>query len=161
MKILGIDPGERSGWAIYDSSKRRVLASGEFDMASFDGVDVSGVEHIVIEDIVPYGPSYPEVVTSAKVGARLSERLASFCEVTDLERRDVKRILTDATLGEVTVKNDATAWAALRMLFQDLRPRKGTALYGIKGHARAALAVAVAFALREAAPLARAEGAKQ
>ena len=31
MNILGIDPGVKSGWALYDSVSRSVVDGGEFD----------------------------------------------------------------------------------------------------------------------------------
>jgi predicted secreted protein len=72
--------------------------------------------------------------------------------VLELTRREVKLALSEATQRDVVVTDDATAWAALKLLHGDLCDKKGGALHGVKAHERAALAVAVAFALRQAKP---------
>jgi hypothetical protein len=69
--------------------------------------------------------------------------------VHELTRREVKRILTAATQRDVVVTDDASAWAALRLLHGDGCDKKGGALHGVRAHARAALAVCVAFHLQE------------
>ena len=148
MLVLGIDPGATSGWAVYDSDDKRALRSGQFDGAEFSGVDVSGVEVCVIERPVGYGPTRPELVECGFVAGQLYERLSHDLDMVLMTRLEVKQALTAATRGEVHVKNDTTAWAALKLLHGDGCDKKGGALYGVKAHARAALAVAVAFAIR-------------
>jgi len=67
-------------------------------------------------------------------------------------RRTVKRTLTEATQCDVTVKNDATAWAAILLLHGgESASKKGGALYGVRSHSRAALAVAMAWHMSQAA----------
>jgi hypothetical protein len=154
MNILGIDPGATSGFCVYDADARRALYSGKFsECAVFSGVNgprLAGVANAVVERPKGYGPTRPAVVDCAYVAGRIVERLCDF-NVHELTRIEVKNILRDATHGEVSVKNDAGVWAALKLLHGEGCDKKGGSLYGVTSHARAALAVAVAWGLREAA----------
>lgn len=148
--ILGIDPGARTGWALYDSAARRVLAAGMFEehlrSPEFTAAE-SRAEVIVIERPMGYGPTYPQVVDAAWIAGQL----AAHCGAQPITRRDIKRILTAATQRDVVVKDDASAWAALKLVHGgDDAAKKGGCLHGVRSHERAALAVAVAWALREA-----------
>lgn len=152
MNIMGIDPGATTGWCLYDAIRGRALASGQFP-----GADVSlemreqsrNASVFVIERPMGYGPTYPQVVDAAWYGGQL----ATLCSASaaPITRREIKAILTEATQGDVRVKDDATAWAALKLLHGgESSAKKGGPLYGIKAHERAALAVAVAFAIKQA-----------
>ncbi len=165
MIILGIDPGATTGWCLYDSGDRHVIASGsDRDIGVVAELHhamlLEHVDDIAIERPKGYGPTRPQVVDCAYVCGWIAATLdAHGFEVHELVRRDVCAILTDAVHGVVRVKNDATAWAALVLLHGEgsdrkLKKRKGVvveeggAIGGVTSHARAALAVAVAFALR-------------
>ena len=161
MKILGVDPGTTSGWCVYDTEARCAVASGQFVEHEFiaagrelvTGADLRTVfdfvDLAVVERPKGYGPTRPQVVDCAYVAGRIVQKLiAARIETAELERREVCRRLTDAMFGEVRVRNDATAWAALLALHGgEAAAEKGGPLYGVRSHGRAALAVAVAWAL--------------
>lgn len=151
MKVLGIDPGAQTGWCLYDSDARRVMASAHF--AGFDMPEIDlpcRVDLAVIERPRGYGPTRPQVVDCAYVAGRLVERVRRelYLEVYELERREVCRRLSDAMHGVLNVRNDATAWAALVALHGgEGAAKRGGPLHGVRAHERAALAVAVAWTL--------------
>lgn len=164
MKILAVDPGATTGWCVYDTEARRVLAAGQFR-----GDEVtdelqrarSSSDRVVLERPVAHGPTRPQVVDCAWIAGRLAERLCA----EPLTRREVKLALTAATQRDVVVKDDATAWAALVLLHgegSDAKPvtRKGVevspggALGRVTSHERAAVALAVAWALLNEVPAA-------
>ena len=155
MRILGIDPGAATGWCIYDSGARRVLACGMFPEFQVPDDWETGLYHlgtrprVAMEIPVAHGPTRPEVVRCAYVAGRLFAILNDRCalNVDELTRHEIRRRLQMATHGVVRVANDATVWAALKLLHGDGCDKKGGALHGVKSHARAALAAAVAFAL--------------
>jgi len=63
--------------------------------------------------------------------------------VWSLERVKIRRVLTDSVFGAVTVRNDATAWAALVLAHGGPEAsRTGGTLSKVRSHARAALACA-------------------
>jgi len=160
MQVLGIDPGGTTGWCLYDSAERRVLSAGQFPGAERDAEFESALEQadaVALERIVPHGASYPEVVAAANTAGRLAERVG---ECVEIKRPHVRSLLQSAVHGAVRVRNDATVWAALVELHGEgsgkkARTRKGVvveqagALGGVMKHERAALAVAVAFVLRQ------------
>ena len=163
MRILGIDPGSvTSGWALFDTAGF-VEASGEFPAEHEDIPEsiTSRADAIVLERPRGYGPSRPDVVECAIVFGDLRRRFLSEVFPThEMLRKDVCATLTDAVHGVVRVKNDTTAWAALVAYFGDGSDRKpkrkkgviveqGGVLGEVKGHARAALAVAVAWWLKK------------
>lgn len=163
--ILGIDPGSKTtGWCLYDSETKRVLESGEFYKADKSAafirqlarpIEIPANEDflVVIESLEePRASVYADTVRTAIVEGMLRERLASVgFQAILLSRHDVKSILTAATLNEVVCRKDKDVWAAIKLMHGDECHRKGGAIYGVKGHARAALAVAVAFWLRSEA----------
>ena len=150
--ILGIDPGQTSGWCIYDTDARRAVASGQFENADLPYIEQL-FDIVVIERPTGYFGSPPAMVECGIVFGMLHERLDQAHEVESLKRHDVKRILSDATHREILVKNDATAWAALKLLHGgEASAKKGGPLHGVKAHERAALAVAVAWGLRQVSP---------
>lgn len=158
--VLGIDPGATTGWCLYDSAARRVVACG-----SFPGHDVHGVlpadaqgAVCVIERVLPHGGSFPDVVHAAYTAGRLVEIMRGHGGIAPVEipRHDVRGALQEGTHGAIRVKDDKTVWAALVLLHgdgSDAKPTKKNGMQGgplglVTGHARAALAVAVAFVLR-------------
>lgn len=165
MILLGLDPGATTGWCAYDSVGRRVVASGSFpeDKIADEVRDyVYGCGAIVIERPVAHGPTRPEVVECARIEGMLFGRLRLVTPTHELTRLQVRQRLQAELHGTIRVVNDATVWAALVLLHgegSDRKPRRkkgqvtepGGALGGVTGHARAALAVAVAWALGPAA----------
>lgn len=167
MRILGIDPGATTGWCDYDVDARRVLECGTFDDHHDGGMlarVVPTADVVVVESFIkPHGNIYPAAVVSAITEGRLVERIASLQghDPVLITRHDAKLALTSATQRTVVVVDDKTVWAALVLLHgegSDQKPRRrkgviveaGGAIGGVTSHERAALAVAVAFALREA-----------
>lgn len=146
--ILGIDPGETTGWTLYDEVNKRAVKSGEFERHAVDSaVPVDYVA--VIERPVAHGPTRPQVVECAYIAGRLSQLFRTLCPINyEMTRLQVRQRLQLATHGVVRVRNDATVWAALKILHGgDDSAKKGGALHGVKAHGRAALAVAVAWTL--------------
>jgi hypothetical protein len=154
MRILGIDPGVTSGWCLYDDATRRVLDRGQFAGHTLQDVPCLAPTAVVIERPQGYGVTRPQMVDCGYVTGRIVEAMVRLRGqgVLELTRREVKLALSEATQRDVVVTDDATAWAALKLLHGDLCDKKGGALHGVKAHERAALAVAVAFALRRAKP---------
>lgn len=167
MKVLGIDPGDTTGWCVYDSENREVVAAGcSRGLEAWAEIDrwLAHVDAVAIERPRGYGATYPQVVEAGYVcGYLVASILAAPVapEPVEIVRREVCRLLTDAVDGAVRVKNDSTAWAALCELHggagvADLKPKRrkgvvvesGGPLGEVRSHARAALAVAVAFSLR-------------
>lgn len=158
MNILGIDPGATTGWCLYDSVARRVIAAGDFDEHRCAAMWAAccqrklTVHAIVMERPKGYGPTRPQLVDCGYVAGRIAGWFTSGgCNVEELTRIEVKNTLREATHGEVSLKNDACVWAALKLLHGEGCDKKGGALHGVRAHERAALAVAVAWALRETA----------
>lgn len=171
MNILGIDPGATTGWCVYSTETRRAIECGAFCGHDYGGTSLDlalhepGIGAIAIERPKGYGPTRPQLVDCGYVAGRLVERLAR-CRsiypsgVLELTRLEVCKALTAAVHGQINVRNDATAWAALLLLHggddagRKARTKKGVeiepagALGIVTGHARAALAVAVAWSLR-------------
>lgn len=146
MILLGIDPGKATGWTLYDSTARRVITAGQFPehLRTPDFTKAETIANIiVIERPVAHGPTRPQVVECAWIAGRLRQAVGA----EELTRLQIKQALTTATHGEVVVRNDATAWAALKLLHGEGCDKRGGALHGVKAHERAALAVAVAWAL--------------
>lgn len=162
MRILGIDPGATTGWCLYDADERRVIDSGVFSGHDVEAMPYGGLDsHVAVERVLPHGASYPQVVEAAYTCGRIVEWLSGVMELplSEMSRHEVRKTLQDATHGAVKVKDDKSVWAALVLLHgegSDKKPKKrkgvvveaGGAIGGVTSHARAALAVAVAFALR-------------
>jgi hypothetical protein len=149
--ILGIDPGATTGWCQYDPKCRRVAGSGMFPESGYASDTrflraLQDSQTLVIERPVAHGPTRPQVVDCAWIAGVLFGRLYEYDPKT-ITRLEIKQALTAATLGEVTVRNDATAWAAVLLLHGGPSAgRKGGALHGVRSHARAALAACIAAA---------------
>lgn len=165
MLILGVDPGAVTGWAVYESADRRVIASGQFNEHQIskqckDWIFSLTVDAVVIERPKGQGPTRPQLVECGITFGRLAAYLESkFGErrVYEMLRYEVKSSLSAATHGEVNARNDASVWAALLLLHGgEDAGRKATkknpvpgAIGLAKSHERAAVAVAVAWAIRE------------
>ena len=165
MIVLGIDPGATTGWCVYDSESRRAVAGGEFPahFTCFDGYQ-GHVDHVVIEEPVGQGPTRPEMVECGKTFGRLmawAEGKYPPDRVHALVRYRIKSILGQATLGEVLVRNDSTAWAALKLIHGQGSDKKAKRKKGVEleqagaigclvgGHSKAALAAAVAWTIQQ------------
>jgi len=171
--ILAIDPGKTTGWASYYLEGRRPVGSGSqlCHGIATDELDARLVpdevgpppDLIVIERPKGYGPTRPEMVDCGIVAGELWAQARD--EWGDaprywMDRIEVRKTLQQAVHSAIHVRNDATAWAALVHLHgegSDARGRKATKkvpgvepgpLAGITSHSRAALAVAVAFAIK-------------
>lgn len=161
MRVLGIDPGATTGWCLYDGEERRVIDCGEFDSYHLpeDVFFANDVDEVVVERLVPHGASFPQVVEAAYTCGRLVEFAAAYRGESphELRRPDVRKALQElGTHGAIRVKDDASVWAALCEMHggpdAGKKPSKkhpGGPLGGVKSHGRAALAVAVAWLLRE------------
>lgn len=158
MILLGIDPGATTGWCAYDTDKRVAIASGCFERDETPRHDPLPwpASTIVIERPVAHGPTRPEVVECARIEALIFERFRRLRTTHEMTRLQVRQTLQAAVAGTIRVWNDATVWAALKALHGDgcdAKPRRkkgvvvtpGGAIGEVKGHARAALAVAVAW----------------
>lgn len=166
MIVLGIDPGATTGWCTYDTDRRHVINRG-----TFRGVDHTDEDYLafaphridvaVLERPVAHGPTRPEVVDCAWFAGQLARDAKQWADAVHiLTRLEIRQTLTAATHGVVRVINDATAWAALKLLHggdgcdDKARTRKGVAISpagpigGVTSHERAALACAVAWVLR-------------
>lgn len=164
MKVLGIDPGATTGWALYDSEARRVLSRGTFPWHEFDEAHKSAVERacrLVIERPKGFHGSPGAVVDCGYVCGRIVGKYEAWrIVVNEMFRHEVRATLQEATHGVVRVRDDATVWEALLMLHggaaagEKPRRRKGVevspggAIGSVVEHERAALAVAVAWALK-------------
>ncbi len=158
--ILAVDPGVTSGWCVYDSTAKRVLAAGEFwgwELTPYVFEALIGIKFaMAIERPKGQGPTRPQMVDCGYITGRLVQILAySFrCQVLELYRYEVRKTLANLTHGAVLVRNDAGVWAALVLLHgegSDVKAttkRKAGAIGLATGHARAALAVAVTAADR-------------
>jgi hypothetical protein len=167
MIILGLDPGATTGWCSYDTDRRHVINRGTFRGADHTDQDYLAfaprrIDVVVLERPVAHGPTRPQVVDCAWVAGQLVRDALRWCDrVEVLTRLEIRQTLTAATHGVVRVINDATAWAALKLLHGgdgcDRKPRRkkgvvvdeGGPLGGVTGHERAALACAVAWVLRQ------------
>lgn len=152
MKILAIDPGATTGWVLYDTESKSVLCSGQFrgHEARSDDEKMPECRTVVIERPKGYHGSPGAVVDCGYVCGRIVERFAEIgITVHEMFRHTIRAALQEATHGTIRVKNDATAWAALKLLHGEGCDKKNGCLYGVKAHERAALAVAVAWALLE------------
>ncbi len=150
MRILGIDPGVTTGWCRYDSTRACVIQAGEFPDFRFPEPTewLAEVDVAVIERPKGYGPTRPQLVDCGYVAGRIVGELRQFEAVRELTRLEVCKSLTAAMSGEIRCRNDSTVWAALLHLHGgELAGKKGGPLYGVKAHARAALAVAFVWGL--------------
>lgn len=168
--ILGIDPGSKTtGWCLYDT-KIGVNGSGEVERANMDARLATWrtmADYIVIEKPVGQGPTRPEMVETGIVAGMLFSTMTMRGDKPShlpewITRLEVRKALQAAVHGTIQVRNDASVWAALVAYFghdSDRKPKRkkgvvidqGGPLGEVNGHARAALAVALAFWLRREA----------
>ncbi len=136
--ILAIDPGpEQSGWVLWDHECGRVLKSGVAPNDVMLSIAKDETD-IACEMIASYGmPVGAEVFeTCVWIGRFLQATHGSFKRIF---RRDVKLHLC----GNARAK-DNNVWQALVDRYGPPGTKKKPgALYGVRSHARAALAVAV------------------
>lgn len=166
--ILGLDPGETTGWCVYDSETRSAHSAGEFERYE-SGVmlDVDQPYDVIVQERPVVFPARPrkggqfshgspsQVGDTCYYAGVLSERARRWSSITgydpkriyaELTRLDVKKALSIAVHKEVVAVDDATVRVILEMLHGGKTCwRKGGALAGVKSHMRAALAVAVAY----------------
>lgn len=161
MNIIGIDPGSKTfGWCELDTETRAVRGWETNVEGAITWARVVSNDVVVIELPVAQGPTRPDVVEASRWAGVVEGILLARgpAEPEVMRRIDVRKTLTEATHGTIHVKNDATAWQALCELWgkgSDKKPKKskgkvveaGGPLGEVKGHARAALAVAVAWAI--------------
>lgn len=170
MRVLGLDPGATTGWCLYVDSDagRYVQACGTFSGHLVTTAEMRAwleqwrPDFVAIERPKGYGPTRPQLVDCGYVCGRLvgeMRHLLAHVEVKEMTRLEVCQTLTAAVHGVVNVRTDATAWAALVLLHGEGSDRKpktrkgeviddGGPLGRVTSHARAALAVAVAWTLR-------------
>ena len=136
--ILAIDPGpEQSGYVLWDHDEKRVLESGVSPNADLLCL-VCEQDDIAVEMIASYGmPVGAEVFeTCVWIGRFMQESVGGFKRIF---RRDVKLHLC----GNARAK-DNNVWQALVDRYGPPGTKKKPgALYGVRSHARAALAEAV------------------
>lgn len=158
---MGVDPGATTGWCLWDSESKTVAACGEFAkhlcsvefIVALDQTNLAVVEGF--SDV--HAGIYPETVQPAVTCGRLLE----FIERRDIKcqeisRMETKRQLELAIRKEFRVLKDKDVWGALQLLHgpgsaDKPRVKKGVevtpggVLARVRDHARAALAVAVAW----------------
>lgn len=166
--ILGLDPGATTGFCVYDPTSRRAIECGEFEVHHYGGTMFDLLMHekststIVIEGFGDvHAGIYPETVQAAWTGGRLIERIEiqTGKKVEEMTRHEVKKRLHAAIHGEWAVRSSKDVWAALLLLHGGkeagikAKTKKGIEIAPagpigiVTGHARAALAVAVAWSL--------------
>lgn len=150
LTILGVDPGSTTGWCAYDATARRVIAADQFYQheAPLAVIEAArAATHVVIERPVVYHGSPPAMGDACIVAGRLFQQFAA-SNPQWLTRAEVKKRLRVATECEFPVQKDRDVWFALKLLHGgEGCDKKGGPLHGVRSHARAALAAAVAFAL--------------
>lgn len=155
MIVLGVDPGATTGWCLCRTNQvgMMVMGNGHFPKHEVDDelrgmLDERLHLQVAIERPVAHGATYPQVVEAALTAGRLIEKFARHFTVVELTRQEIRARLQLACNGAIRVKDDASVWAALKALHGgDSSAKKGGKLYGVRSHARAALAAAVAFGL--------------
>jgi hypothetical protein len=143
VTIFALDPGTtQTGWARLDG--QRVLESGVLsnDAMLFE-VMFSGDSELVIEMIASYGmPVGREVFETCVWIGRFQQAWKWPEQVRLIYRKDVKMHLCGTPRAK-----DANVWQALLDKIGPVGTKKAPGpLYGVKSHARAALAVAVTAA---------------
>lgn len=139
--IYAIDPGpEQSGWVLWDHDRSDVIDSGVSPNEDIVKYLRQSRNDNVCEMIASYGmPVGAEVFETCVWIGRFLE--ASAGDFTRIFRREVKLHLCNSAKAK-----DANIWQALVDRFgppgTKAKPGK---LYGVKSHARAALALAVTY----------------
>lgn len=146
MRILAIDPGpEQSGFVLYERLPGQSLGQVvDADVAKNHVVMLlaksPGADQLVIEMIASYGmPVGREVFETCVWIGRFQESWVYPENVRKIVRKDVKMHLC----GSARAK-DSNVWQALLDKFGPVGTKAAPGLlYGVKSHARAALALAV------------------
>lgn len=153
MKVLAIDPGpERSGYVVFDGA--RVCAYGWEPFAAMrkfveSGYIVHGITRAVFEGVESYGMAVGrETFETVFITGRLYQ-VACEAYGTEAVSRLYRKAIKLHLCGSVRAK-DANIRAALLDRFGGAKAAKGTKaapgpLYGVSGHAWAALALAVTW----------------
>ena len=162
MTIIAVDPGATSGWVEYAEQQRRVIACGSFPRHHMPPELLDRVRWlrspVVFESLEePRGNIFPAVVTAAIDEGRMREIVlaATGIEPQCISRHDVKQILSKAVHNEPYCQKDSDVWQALCKLHGPGSDQKRTkdkqegCIGLVTGHERAALAVAVAWAIRQ------------
>lgn len=143
--ILAIDPGTtQSGWCVYDPEGKGVLRSGVWgNKEMLDNIAPGMSATLAIEMVASYGMAVGrEVFETVRWIGRFQQAWREPEAVRLIYRRDVKLHLC----GSMRAK-DTNVWQAL---IDKLGPVGTKAepgpLYGVKSHARSAVAVAVTAA---------------
>ncbi len=139
--ILAIDPGtEQSGWCLFNGT---VLGSGVAPNAAILTLPRATTMTLAIEMVASYGmPVGREVFETVRWIGRFQQAWHAPEEVRLIYRRDVKLHLC----GSMRAK-DPHVWQALLDKLGPVGTKANPGpLYGVKSHARSALAVAVTAA---------------
>lgn len=156
MIIVGIDPGPTSsGMVVYDTD-RRAVSDARSDISNDDlrallpTLRVS-VSSVAIERVVYYGQSVgSDVFETAYAGGRIHEAaFASGYDVYRVDRRQIKRHLCNSPRArDPDIRNALIDMHGGKRAYRGTKKEPGP-LYGVSGHAWAALAVAVTAAAAE------------
>ena len=140
IMVIGIDPGTvQSGWCLFDG--QRVLNSGVESNAGILNLVCSAHTYpLAVEMVASYGmPVGREVFETVRWIGRFQQAYPAPERVQLIYRRDVKLHLC----GTVRAK-DANVWQALVDKLGPVGTKASPGpLYGVKSHARSAVAVAV------------------
>lgn len=150
MNVLGIDPGPSAcGVVVYDTTRQRVLESSKDETVEdvVERIRASSAGLVGIERVQSYGIAGASLLRTSEVVGRLHQAaLGAGLPVVLVYRREVLRAL------DVTGKGNRDSLVRQRLLEihgGDRASAVGTKkapgpLYGVAGHAWAALAVAIA-----------------
>lgn len=150
MIILAIDPGTaQSGWCVYSPLEKIVVESGVspnsvmLARVQSDGAAINMPMTLAIERVASYGmPVGREVFETCEWIGRFQQAWRDPEAVKLIYRRDVKLHLC----GTMKAK-DPHVWQALLDKIGPVGTKKSPGpLYGVKSHARSALAVAITAA---------------
>lgn len=138
--ILAIDPGtEQSGWCVFDGAVVNSGVEPNADVLRRVGHGVIGYD-LAIEMVASYGmPVGREVFETVRWVGRFQQAFYAPERVMLVYRRDVKLYLC----GSMRAK-DQHVWQALQDKLGPVGTKNNPGpLYGVKSHARSAVAVAV------------------
>ena len=144
--LLAIDPGtEQSGWCLYDADNRKVIeanVSPNPNLLTSLPVETNAGT-LAIEMVASYGmPVGREVFETVRWIGRFQQAWPQPEKVLLVYRRDVKLHLCQSMRAK-----DQHVWQALLDKLGPVGTKNAPGpLYGVKSHARAALAVAVTAA---------------
>lgn len=162
MTIIAVDPGATSGWVAYDEQQRRIVACGHFPRHHIPQELLDRVlwvrSPVVFESLEePHANIFPATVLSAIDEGRMREQVLAVTGIEPqcISRHCVKQTLSKAVHNEPYCVTDSDVWKALRNLHGPGSDQKRTkardeGCIGLAtSHERAALAVAVAWAIQQ------------